>query len=406
MRTLLFRTGLSRGDAYTGTGQNLTSNPEGAGNYQVGGFYLDYSSIFPTSRVDDDLGEAQPLGTYTMNWDTEFSFVLADGRNLVSANNYTDPDDISFGDVDEDSDDGPAEFSVVPPGTNWATIDRIEVDLWIVPPDRYSSASVYKTDLSMSHPVEGTGVPLYSYLDALHVPTVEGFGGDYWVAFFRQLRWPLHWALLRVPCMGVDEGDALADEENDTDATIRPSRPTPFGGPRGLMAAQGGFSTVESGGEAESFVTSDLRLWEPETGTGFIRRGVEILNFTDEGSPTNQGDNISNVAGGSVMHDIDFVDDPPVPDVDSFQYNPGPFQGPGNIIHLRYTFKTDIRVRPNELIVFMIQSGRVRLSLLIEDNTPVASVIMGSPNSFLPECRHGPAFTLVHHSITAFHRRG
>lgn len=407
MRTLLHRTGLSRGDAYTGTGQNLTSNPEGAGNYQVGSFYLDYASLFATVEEGPTGGVYDPVGTYTMNWDTEFSWIIADGRNLTSANNYTDPDDIVFGDVDEDSEDGPAEFSVVPPGTNWATIDRIEIDLYIVPPDRYVSAYVYPTDQSFSHPVPGDEVSLADWLDRMVSYGEEAASiANYWAGFWRQLRWPLHWALLRVPCMGNDEGAAIADEENDVDSVILPSRPVPFGGPRGLMAAQGGFSTVDSTG-SESAVSTDLKLWEPEAGTNFIRRGVEILNFTDEGSTNNIGDDINFPQNSpAVMGDVDFIDDPPIPDLDNFEYIPGPHQGPGNLIHLRYTFKTDIKVRPNELIVFMIQSGRARLNLIVEEGVPVGSMIMGSPNTFNPACRHGPAYTLVHHTVTAYHRRG
>lgn len=335
MRTLIARTGLSRGRLYNGVGDNITQYPAGAGEDNVGFWSRDYSY----------------LAGNTVLWDGEFSAVLMDGRILSQGGNDLAPWNQSLPDFDEDenmADRG----SVLNFGDKAGLIKGMRIHMDFLCPT-FTDAGAWEVDSSMGT-IDATLLnPLGTYLDSLSTPSYEGVmidnagaEQDVFSNVHTQarhyLRVPIHWAVYRVPLGPVYEGQDEFIRSAGGDSTGAAQLTY---GPFGLLTAWHGVLYAAA---------HAVRLWEPSDGVKFVARGEFEVPYA------------AFLNGES---DPDMVFGLGLDGADQFaQQGGGMLDTPaqrsrGRIIKIDLKLPQDVRARPDEVLIFHIQTGLARYQL-------------------------------------------
>lgn len=372
---LTHRTGLSRGILLNGAGTSVTDT-DGAGNFQVGSFYLDFSGL---GVFASDVNFALV--------DNEFTWVIADARTLEDGDNLEPSDIFLLDDELPTEEDG----TLVDDDTRWLRIDTIHADLRFVGPT-FDEAGIWTIDPETGEVGLGQGESAYEstlaeFLDANGPTTNIGELDDeldLWSTLAPHLRWSLHWALLVIDCTAVqDEG--IADFATNNGVVPYATMPVPVGGPQGLLFNYGAVTTGPEGG------LPGLRLWSPLEGSQGVRvvqRGERELKYQyrkprDAPHPSAQAESDLDMGEG-LSEDIPFL----IPDAST--------QVEGANVTLNLKLNRRITVKDDQFVVLCVQTGRARLNF--DDAGGNANqLIIAGPQAL--EGRGGPLLRLYHHAV-------
>lgn len=364
---LITRTGLGRGRLLSGVGQNITDNPDGAGNEQVGTFALDFSSVFQTGSIGGDGVLANVAAV-----DNEYTVILADTRGL-DGDELGDDNDLLSDATDPEEEDG----AFITPDVQWARVDRVTIDWRFVGPT-YRDASVWVISPENGEIQTNVG-DLESVLDALDAsPLVEADNDvDIWHLAHAHLRWTLHWALMVIDCTSVND-QGLADFARENSTLAFRNNPVPVGGPSGLLILYG--SAADG--------TQGIRLWQPAGGAS----GVRIVARGEREYPY-QYRNRVDTADPAAQVDFDILD-PDAGSTTAYRVENASTRAEGRNVHLRLNLERPVTLRDDQLLVLTVQTGRARLARRDSD-PPNQDAVIAGPNSL--DGSNGPLLRMYHH---------
>lgn len=392
MYTTINRTGLSRGRVYNGSGQNITDQPPGAGNIQVGPWDRDYSVLFQN----------------TVMYDGEFSGIIMDGRIMSRGAQDVGPLGMDL-DTDENLSD---RGSVIVEGDKTAKVTGMKLHLQFCNPI-FRDGGVWETGDDIA-----SGGPAWQFKDYLSVvldELAEGAGEadliddpsntQAWAVDIldevrHYLRVPIYIAIYRIEPRPMIEGAAEYAIENAPLSFSLASSPLEYG-PLGMLTAL--YGTVYG-------ATHRVDLSDEAPGFKAIFRTELEVPYAAWGGPTNGGR--INQAGGDLVLNYNIG-----PGGDDNTWVPGAIMDTpaqrrrGAIINIDLELPHNITCAPGEVIVWHVQTGRVRLKDPLrnvpygDDETPqglgkdwiVAQPVDGGIGPAL-----GPFLGLVHHRLTAY----
>ena len=350
-RTILNRTGLSRGRVYNEFGGNLTAAPEGAGNMMVGPWCRDYSGL---------------LGN-TVTYMNQTSMVIADGR-IIEADGFETETEDDFDEDEELEDIG----TILNDGDKGAVITSLDIELTIGGPS-WADAGCWSNSGGDNEWAWENG--LVEYLDALRDGTLESSATyEVWTYARHWLRCPLHFALYRVPTTPTWEGDGEYAYNNQPGA-LGPTLPYLAHGPYGMLAAMHGPTYA-----AQNYIS----LTEPCEGVAFIHRQTRDIPYasaTDWPTGDSDPDNLSNLDEEGMIYDLVGIRDTPAQ------------RALGQNFTVRLRLNKNLKVRRNELIVAHMETGISRLQYASDpESDAYKNVLIGALN--YGPLRAGPYYTL------------
>lgn len=349
--TLIHRTGLSRGRVYNTVGENLTEDAPGAGNLTVGPWARDYSSL---------------MGTNSVNYDTEFSGIIIDGRAMSTGGDGDDG--ILYPDLDEDEDLSD-RGSVVGRDTQSAAIHSCHLRLYHTAPD-WTDAFVWRVDKET-----GTPSQIGPLADWLEAEAVSDIG---WHPIRHALRVPVYWALYKCPVGPNYEGLAQMIAENSANVVGQLGQLA--WGPLGMLTALHG--AVYASQHA-------VRLYEPTTSIVPVERGMFDMPYDS--------------ATEDDLRDPDYVFSG---DIEAGTQGLSILDSPaqrarGRIYTTSIASKRDVRAKPGEVYVWHWQTAPVRVAKLTAGAmNPDDHIVIGASTSAF----QGPFCHLVYHELTARYR--
>lgn len=361
-RHLIHRTGLQRGRVYDNLGANITEDPEGAGNDEVGSWSRDYSGLTGNSNL----------------YGGEFSGIIADGR-AMQQNAYAD-EDMLFPDFDQDEqiDTG---TSFIDNTRSGGVIHELNIRLALGVPS-YFDAGVFSVD-----PTDGTIEfieELSTWLDNANsnplIEPADTFVNNPWWTLRHFLRVPLHFAVYVVPA-STPPWEGHADMlENNGMGVLQGQAPQLTHGPWGMLAQMHGSAFADD---------NYVRLWEPCDGIRFLhRRDVDMhYGSTMEGDDFSVGDTVDPDVIGT---DVD-ADEVGAPAQQEMLDSPAQ-RARGQNFWLRLKTRARYRCKPDEVLVWHLQTGWARLEK-VSGGGPGHLIIAGTSSP----PRSGPFLTLHYH---------
>ena len=343
--SLFLDTGSSRGALYNHTGQSLTDGINGAGTNMVGGWSRDFTCC----------GFAGPSGR-PISRTNELSFIVADGRVLRSGSldSESDPYEADF-DTDEEPSDND---QLVQDGDDYIGIKGLHVRLSALRPAIVDSA-VYAQDAADGELVQVSS--LVNWLDALRDVPDEALNPDL-VDFgprWQHLRVPIHWALYKVPVQPTSAPKLQEMVANNSNAPVTVEGLLSYG-PFGMLSRMYGTTYA---------ATNYVRLWDMAKGIRLVDKGeAEVpfdLSFYDNTQPQ-PDDRVD-----SDIVEMDITSDPS-------HHLPNTAGVRGSNFHLSFRSRRFISLRPDEVLIFHVCTGRARLTRDEEDS---AYTIMGPAGS-------------------------
>lgn len=247
MYTVLHRTGISGGRLYNLTGDNLTEALAGAGNAMVGPWQLDYSAFV-----------ADTEGVSNVNWDSEFSGMVIDGRALKDSSS---DDPMIFADLDEDEALSDSR-SIVRVGDRAARCKHLRVRLYHTGV-LWEDARVWTLNMDGTH--SATAVPLDEYLEELYGESDDGL----WHPVRHALRVPINWAIYHIPLTPRYTG--LTEMINANTATTVGDGDLLSYGPVGMLTAMHG--AVYAAQHGLRLYEANLANWKA------VERGMYLMPY-------------------------------------------------------------------------------------------------------------------------------
>lgn len=395
-RTTIHRVGLSRGRVYNGSGDNITDSPPGAGNIQVGPWDRDYSVLCGNTYM----------------YDGEFSGIIADGRLLTRGAQDIGP----FG-VDFDTDENPADRgSVIVEGDKGAIVKGLRLHLQFLCPI-FHDAAVWEThdDIAMGGPTWQIKEYLDVALDEMAYGAAEGvltdnpanetnWTYDVWDEIRHYLRVPIYIAVYRLSPVPVIEGAQEYTRENAGIGDFLSASPMQYG-PLGMLTALYGATYAATHRVDISDESPDFKpIFRDELEVPYAAWGSSsgILGNANQAGP----DQVLNYYIGPGTDDNVWTPSGGMLDTPAQRAR-------GRVVDIDLKLGHDMRVGPGEMLVWHVQTGRVRIK------DPVRTVPYGDEGEATGLGKDwivaqpvdggigpalGPFLSLVHHRLTAVAR--